>query len=179
MSSSFQKNENTRKLEEYNTELRKTACFSARAVVCSLYQDSMIFLLFYLEAMMELTKSELEVMNVLWREGRALSRNEIIALSVHKTWKDSSVHILLNGLLGKGAVQEAGFIRRGKTFGRLYAANISCEKYYAENVFAGSDKAVLPMLFSALIKSDELSPELIAELEDMLEARKEALGGPG
>ena len=35
------------------------------------------------------------------------------------------------------------------------------------------------MLFSALIKSDELSPELIAELEDMLEARKEALGGPG
>ena len=40
---------------------------------------------------MELTKSELEVMNVLWQANRPLSRSEILALSTGKTWKDSSI----------------------------------------------------------------------------------------
>lgn len=124
---------------------------------------------------MELTKSELEVMNVIWGAGRALSRSEIINLSEHKTWKDSSIHILLNGLLGKGAIKEAGFVRSGKVWGRLYAANISCEDYYAKTVFAGSSKEVLPLLFSALINRDEVSPELIDTLEEMLEKRRQEL----
>lgn len=134
-----------------------------------------IFLLFYLEDIMELTKSELEVMNVLWQANRPLSRSEILTLSTSKTWKDSSIHILLNGLLNKNAIKEAGYVRSGKTFGRLYAANISCQEYYAKNVFAGSSKEVLPMLFSALIQSDGISPELINELKDMLEKRKREL----
>lgn len=124
---------------------------------------------------MELTKSELEVMNVIWNAGRPLSRNEIISLSEHKTWKDSSIHILLNGLLTKGAIKEAGFVRSGKVWGRLYASNISCEDYYAANVFAGSSKEVLPLLFSALIKSDEVNLEIISDLEDMLEKRRQEL----
>lgn len=124
---------------------------------------------------MELTKSELEVMNVLWQANRPLSRSEILTLSTSKTWKDSSIHILLNGLLNKNAIKEAGYVRSGKTFGRLYAANISCQEYYVKNVFAGSSKEVLPMLFSALIQSDGISPELIDELEDMLEKRKREL----
>lgn len=124
---------------------------------------------------MDLTKSELEVMNVIWNAGRPLSRNEIISLSEHKTWKDSSIHILLNGLLAKEAIKEGGFVRSGKVWGRLYAANISCEDYYAAEVFAGSSKEVLPLLFSALIKNDEVNLELIADLEDMLEKRRQEL----
>jgi len=124
---------------------------------------------------MELTKSELEVMHVLWREDRPLSRSEIISLSEQKTWRDSSIHILLNGLLGKGAIKEAGFVRSGKVWGRLYAANISCEDYYAKTVFAGTSKEVLPLLFSALINRDEVSPELIDTLEKMLEKRRQEL----
>ena len=64
---------------------------------------------------MELTKSELEVMNVLWKAARPLSRNDIITMSVDKSWKSSSIHILLNGLLKKGAIKEAGFVKSGKT----------------------------------------------------------------
>ena len=123
---------------------------------------------------MEFTKSELEIMNVLWQANRPLSRSEILTLSTSKTWKDSSIHILINGLLSKNAIKEAGYVRSGKTFGRLYAVNISCQEYYAKNVFAGSKK-VLPMLFSALIHSDGISPELINELENMLEKRKKEL----
>ena len=43
---------------------------------------------------MELTKSELEIMNVLWDAGRPLTRGEILELSVDKKWKDNSIHIL-------------------------------------------------------------------------------------
>ena len=38
---------------------------------------------------MYLTKNELEIMDVLWREGRALSRGEILSLSGDKNWMDS------------------------------------------------------------------------------------------
>lgn len=124
---------------------------------------------------MELTKSELEVMNVLWKAARPLSRNDIITLSVDKTWKNSSIHILLNGLLKKGAIKEAGFVKCGKTYGRLYEATIPCEEYYVENVFARSGKAVLPVLFSALINSEEITPELVDELDAMLQKRKKEL----
>lgn len=40
-------------------------------------------------------------MEVLWSEQRPLTRTEIVNLSVDKSWKDSSIHILLNSLLKK------------------------------------------------------------------------------
>lgn len=61
---------------------------------------------------MELTKSELEIMNVIWDAKRPLTRGEILDLSVDKKWKDNSIHILLNRLLEKGAIIEGGFARK-------------------------------------------------------------------
>ena len=58
---------------------------------------------------MELTKSEMQIMDVLWGSDAPLSRSDLLERSEEKTWKDSSVHILLNGLLAKGAIREAGF----------------------------------------------------------------------
>ena len=86
---------------------------------------------------MELTKSELEIMNVIWGAGRPLTRGEILDLSVDKNWKDNSIHILLNRLLAKGALAESGFARSGKSYGRLYEAKLTGKDYYAENVFYG------------------------------------------
>ena len=48
---------------------------------------------------MELTRSEMEIMDVLWGAGVPLSRADLLTRSEEKSWKDSSVHILLNGLL--------------------------------------------------------------------------------
>lgn len=123
---------------------------------------------------MDLTKSELEVMDVLWQAGRPLSTSEILLMSENKTWKDSYIHIITKSLLEKKAIVEAGRIRTGKTFGRLFSPKISCEEYYAKNVFNGG-KERLPILFSALVRSEDLSPELISQLEEMLEKRKKEL----
>ncbi len=123
---------------------------------------------------MDLTKSELEVMEVLWQAGRPLSKSEILTMSENKTWKDSYIHIILKSLLEKKAIVEAGRVRTGKTFGRLFSPKVSCEEYYAKNVF-NSGRERLPMLFSALVRSEALSPELIEQLEEMLEKRKKEL----
>ena len=48
---------------------------------------------------MELTRSEMEIMDVLWETGKPLSRADLLEHTEEKTWKDSSVHILLNSLL--------------------------------------------------------------------------------
>lgn len=124
---------------------------------------------------MKLTKSELEIMNVLWRADRPLTRSDILSLSDDKTWKDNSIHILLNGMLKKEAIREDGFTRSGKVWGRLYAANISIDDYYAENVFSKSAPEAVPLLFSALIKRDDITPELIGELRAMLDEREKEL----
>lgn len=132
--------------------------------------------LFYRGKNMELTKSELEIMNVLWGEDRPLSRNDIITLSTDRTWKESSIHILLNGLLKKGAIVESGFIRCGKTFGRLYAANVSYDEYYEKNVFnGGGSNKVLPLLISSFINKEDVTAELMDELETMIQRRKSEL----
>lgn len=123
---------------------------------------------------MDLTKSELEVMEVLWQAGRPLSKSEILTMSENKTWKDSYIHIILKSLLEKKAIVEAGRVRTGKTFGRLFSPKVSCEEYYAKNVFNGGRERLL-MLFSALVRSEALSPELIEQLEEMLEKRKKEL----
>lgn len=124
---------------------------------------------------MELTKIELEVMNVLWSTDDTLTKSEIAKLCENKSWKDSYTHLLITGLIKKGAIRESGVKRVGKTWASSYEADISCEEYYANNVFCGSSKEVLPMLFHALIRNDKLSPEIISELEEMLEKRKEEL----
>ena len=123
---------------------------------------------------MELTKSELEIMNVIWTAGRPLTRGEILELSVDKNWKENSIHILLNRLLAKGALAESGFARSGKSYGRLYEAKLTGEEYYAENVFCGGPER-LTMLFDAMLKNPEINAELLDEFGAKIAAKKAEL----
>ena len=125
---------------------------------------------------MRLTKSELEIMEVLWAADEPLCRADIIARSQDKTWKDSSVHILLNSMLKKEAIQEAGFVRRGKGYGRVFTPAISEEAYFAGNLFNRKDSAqlshdALPIYERFLAEA----PALLDELESMIQTRREEL----
>ena len=113
-------------------------------------------------------------MNVIWKAGRPLTRGEILELSVDKTWKDNSVHILLNRLLAKGAIAEGGFARSGKSYGRLYEQQISGTEYYAENVFSVEPER-LEMLFDAMLSTDNISRELLESFAAKIEEKKRAL----
>ena len=124
---------------------------------------------------MKLTKSELEIMNVLWKSERPLSRADILNLSEDKTWKDNSIHILLNGMLKKGAICEDGFARSGKVWGRLYAPTVGIGEYYRENLFHPGGEKTYPILLTAMVDDDDLSSETMDELEEVLRKRRERM----
>lgn len=118
---------------------------------------------------MYLTKNELEIMDVLWREGRPLARGEILSLSEDKTWMDSSVHILLNSMLRKGAIREAGFVKCGKTCGRVYAPALSCAEYYVSTLDSTKTQPSLPGLLLAYLSACKPDPETVREAAAVLQ----------
>ena len=121
---------------------------------------------------MELTKSELEIMDVLWNAGEPLSRADLLERSEEKSWKDSSVHILINGLLAKNAIREAGFVKRSKTYGRVFAPNLTREEYFATTVFSHRYQPQITGLIQALLRRPEVDVDCLnVLLETVTEMR--------
>ena len=121
---------------------------------------------------MELTKSEMEIMDVLWESEVPLSRSDLLDRSEEKTWKDSSVHILLNGLLAKGAICEAGMVKRSKTYGRTFAPTMTREEYFATTIFSHRHKPEIIGLFSALLRREDITEEELFRLAELVEQKR-------
>ena len=121
---------------------------------------------------MELTKSEMEIMDVMWEKGVPLSRADLLAYSEEKTWKDSSVHILLNGLLQKGAIQEAGLVKRTKTYGRVFTPKMTREEYFANTIFSHRHKPEIVGLFAALLQRKDITPSDLDAIEALLKEKR-------
>ena len=121
---------------------------------------------------MELTKSEMQIMDVLWESEAPLSRSDLLERSDGKSWKDSSVHILLNGLLQKAAIREAGFVKRSKTYGRTFAPMLTREEYFATTSFSHAHKPQILGLFAALLEREDITWEHLEQIEALLQQRK-------
>jgi predicted transcriptional regulator len=117
---------------------------------------------------LELTKSEMEIMDVLWETQKPLSRSDLLEHSEEKSWKDSSVHILLNGLLQKGAIREAGVVKRSKTYGRTFAPTLTREEYFATTIFSHRYKPDIVGLFEALLQREDIMPEQMAAIKKLI-----------
>ncbi len=122
---------------------------------------------------MYLTKNELEIMDVLWEQKRPLSRGELLSLPENKTWMDSSIHILLNSLLRKGAIREAGYAKCGKTSGRVYEAALSCAEYYITTLSSTKVQPTLPQLLKAYLAAVPLEEEQREEALALLQKSKD------
>ena len=121
---------------------------------------------------MELTRSEMEIMDVLWASETPLSRSDLLDRSEEKTWKDSSVHILLNGLLQKGAIREAGMVKRSKTYGRTFSPTMTREEYFATTIFSHRHKPGIVGLFAALLKRQDITDAELDEIAELVARRK-------
>ena len=120
---------------------------------------------------MELTRSEMEIMDILWEAGEPLSRSDLLARSAEKSWKDSSVHILLNGMLQKNVIREAGFVKRSKTYGRTFAPTMTREEYFAAAVFSYRHKPQIVGLISALLGRGEVTQEEMEQIKTLVNAK--------
>lgn len=121
---------------------------------------------------MELTRSEMEIMDVLWGSDVPLSRADLLARSEEKSWKDSSVHILLNGLLQKGAIREAGFVKRSKTYGRTFAPTLTREEYFATTIFCHRHKPQIVGLFAALLQREDITAQQLEQIAALVAKRQ-------
>lgn len=121
---------------------------------------------------MELTKSEMQIMDVLWEAGQPLSRADLLAHEDGKSWKDSSVHILLNGLLQKEAICEAGFVKRSKTYGRTFSPTMTREEYFASTIFSHRYQPDIVGLLEALLKREDITSQQLEQMKMLLDKKK-------
>ncbi|MEA5095294.1 MAG: BlaI/MecI/CopY family transcriptional regulator [Sedimentibacter saalensis] len=124
-----------------------------------------------------LTKNEQEIMDLLWSQDKALSRSEIIELSTERSWKKSSIHILLNSLLEKGAIKVEGFVKTGKNYGRTYSASVTQEEYQIMQFKQGanylkSKSSAITGLVSALVQNEDIDNDTLDRLEAILQTRR-------
>ena len=120
---------------------------------------------------MELTRSEMEIMDVLWEASTPLSRADLLSRSQEKSWKDSSVHILLNGLLNKGIIREAGFVKRSKTFGRTFVPTLTREEYFATTIFSHRHKPQIVGLVEALLRRKDITSDQLEQMCRLVQER--------
>lgn len=76
-----------------------------------------------------MTKSEKQIMDLLWSVDEPLSCTEIIKLSGEKTWKDSYVHSLIKSLMKKDIVQIVSFELVSRSYARKFTPKLSKEQY--------------------------------------------------
>ena len=81
---------------------------------------------------MELTRSEVKLMKIFWNTKRPLTRRELIDLNADPSWQMAALHGVINGLLKKGAIAEAGIEKSGKSIGRRFEAKFALEDYIIE-----------------------------------------------
>lgn len=120
---------------------------------------------------MQLTHSEMEIMELFWSADRPLSRVDILKNPAPRSWKDSSIHILLNGMLQKKVIREAGHVKHGKTFGRTFLPAVTREQYFAKLIYSYDRKPDPVKLISEILKQDNISDLQLQQLSDLIQKR--------
>ena len=117
----------------------------------------------------KITNSEKQILEVLWDEEKPLTSSEIVGVSDDRTWKASSVHLLLNSLLNKDLVEVAGFKKTTKNYARTFQPTMTRDEYSINQL--RNTSRTLSRLFNALLK-DEEDDDLLKELADMVDSRR-------
>lgn len=122
-----------------------------------------------------LSNNEFKIMSIFWSEKRPLSGSEIISLSPHRSWKERSIHVLLNSLLEKKMIRVSGFTSTRTNIGRTFTACCTQEDYMVFLFRSGEKPAKVNAgrLFSALHDQGMISESSIQELEKIIQSLKD------
>ena len=87
----------------------------------------------------KMTKSEEQIMNLLWSSDKPLSCAKIVELSEDKTWKDSYVHSLIKSLMKKDIVKIDSFELITRSYARKFAPKMTYNEYVLLSNFSEED----------------------------------------
>lgn len=123
---------------------------------------------------MLLRRSETEIMEALWGSEEPMSSAALIEAIPQRRWKERSIFAILDGLLKKELIYEAGFVRRGKTIARTFAPTMTYAEFIARQVSEAGEtyKPTLPTLLSAFLNTEDVTEEALQELESLIVQRK-------
>ena len=76
-----------------------------------------------------LTKSEEEIMYLLWDLDEPLTSSEIVKKAVNKTWKKSYINLLINSLLKKDMIKVVGVKQMTKNYARTFVPTMTKDAY--------------------------------------------------
>ena len=122
-----------------------------------------------------MTKSEKQIMDLLWSVDRPLSCSEIVELSGDKTWKDSYVHSLLKSLMKKGLVKIETFELVSRSYARKFAPKVTKEQYYLNEYLNDNPENRMPSLVASFADGDPDERDM-REIEEIVMRWKEKKG---
>lgn len=127
-----------------------------------------------------LSDKEEQMLETMWREGRPLTRSEIINLTENRRWKESSIHVFLNRLLDKGSIRVCDIVKTATNYGRTYEPTFSSDEYDMARLkgnfkTVNPDKSTVADFISFIAKSKKMGKENIRELEEIIEDYKDNL----
>lgn len=126
-----------------------------------------------------ITYNEYNILLAIWNAGHALTAKEILASMENKSFKDRTIHSILNAMLEKGLIYVDGQKLSSRIYSRCFNASISFAEYHADcimdnEIYRREKAKVLPGLLSALVDED-VNSETLDCLEALLAEKKRQL----
>lgn len=120
---------------------------------------------------------ELEVLETMWKAGRPLSGTEIIGLSPDKTWKESTIHIILKSLVKKSLIENDGFTQTSTNIAKTFSPLLSADEYLANQIsgskiYKNRDRVSFGSIVATLLKQADNENEkktLVDELRKIID----------
>ena len=73
-----------------------------------------------------LSSNEYEIMDLMWREKKPITRADVLKGTPNKSWNPASVHLILNSMLSKGVIK---ITDDAVKYGRTYEPVITFDEY--------------------------------------------------
>jgi len=121
-----------------------------------------------MEAVSQITESELEVMKIFWELGRATSSKVIERLIQTTDWKPKTIQTLITRLVAKGAISAEKI--NNKSY--IYSPIVTEEQYksYANKSFLHKlYNGSVNLMLTSFIKDHKLSKKDIESLKKLLD----------
>lgn len=99
-----------------------------------------------------ISKSEEEVMNMLWELNRPMSSIDLLAEPWQRTWKDNYLQPMLKSLAEKGLIEVSGVELKGRIYVRKFVPVFTREEFLAKALSAKVGESRLPQVMLEFAK---------------------------
>ena len=125
-----------------------------------------------------MTKSERQLMEVLWNSEEGLTCAQINEHSKDKKWKDSYIHIMVKSLLKQGLIEVTGFELVSKSYARKFSPTMTRDESIVR-ALVGEDvwsKDMIPPMIAAFVEK-EADLATLEKINDIINAKKAQIMG--